>query len=421
MPSTGLSSSAPATDVARADIVVAMRSHNDAGTIGGVARALREGVSRACASSDVRFVLADAGSTDGTRAAARDAIGSAALVDVSDEAGPALGELPYHGDTGRAAALRTILETCTRLNARACAVIDAHVTSIEPAWIERLVVPVLADGFDYVSPYYVRHLHEGAITRSIVYPLVRALYGARLRQPAATEFGCSGRLAAYYLEQDFWENDRAPAGIDLWLTIAAVCGEFRMCEAALGTRVSVARGTPVDLSTTLAQVVGACFADLEHRVDVWQRVRGSVAVPMFGEPPVVASEAAPPDIDGLMGSFRLGYRELREIWTFVLPPRTIVELRRLAEAPAARFRVDDRLWAGIVYDFALGYTLRVMPHDHLLRSLTPLYTGWLASFVLEMQGATPAAIEARVERVCEAFESEKRYLISRWRWPQRFR
>ena len=135
----------------------------------------------------------------------------------------------------------------------------------------------------------------------------------------------------------------------------------------------------------------------------------------------IFSQAPTVNVDGLMESFRLGYRELREIWTWVLPPRSIVELRTLTETAAERFRFDDRLWAGIVYDFAVGYSLRVMPRDHLLRSLTPLYSGWLASFVLQMEGASLQGIEERVERVCLAFESEKRHLISRWRWPERLR
>jgi hypothetical protein len=62
-----------------------------------------------------------------------------------------------------------------------------------------------------------------------------------------------------------------------------------------------------------------------------------------------------------------------------------------------------------------------MPRDHLLRSLTPLYTGWLASFVLQMANASLAEVEERVERVCIGFELEKRHLISRWRWPEPLR
>ena len=424
MASTGLNSSVQETDVAasRADIVVALTSYNDVLTIGAVARALREGLARNFASSSVRFVLADAGSTDGTREAAREVVGPSALVEVEYERGAELGELPYHGHPGHVAALRAILQTAQSFSARACVVIDAGLHTVEPGWIARLIAPVLADGFDYVSPYYIRHVNEGAITKGIVYPMFRALYGVRLRQPAASEFGCSGRLVAHYLEQDFWDAEQATVGIDLWLAVAAASGEFRACEAALGTRVSASRVAPADLSTTLTQVVGALFADLEHRADVWQRVRGSVAIPVFGSPaPAIGPEAPPLNVESLMESFRLGYRALRELWTWVLPPRTIVELRKLTETVPDRFRFDDRLWASIVYDFALGYSLRVMPRDHLLRSLTPLYTGWLASFVLQMRSASLAQIEERVEQVCLGFDSEKRYLIARWRWPERLR
>jgi glucosylglycerate synthase len=422
MASTGSNSSVQEPDAAAgsADVVVALTSYNDAGTVGAVARAVREGLARYYRETSARIVIADAGSTDGTLGAARDAVEPGSLLEVQFDRGAKFGELPYHGQPGRVLALRGILQAARSLGAKACAVVDASIQTVEPSWVQRLLAPVLADGFDYVSPYYPRHVHEGAITKGIVYPLFRTLYGVRMRQPAASEFGCSGRLVAHYLEQEFWEVEHASAGIDLWLSAAAVCGEFRTCEAILGARAAAARG-PADLSTTLAQVVGALLADTENRVDVWQRVRGSVGIPVFGAPPSTIPDAPALNVESLLESFRLGYRELREIWTWVLPPRTIVELRKLTEAAPDRFRFDDRLWASIVYDFALGYGLRVMPRDHLLRSLTPLYAGWLSSFVLELGDATLAQTEDRVERICLGFESEKRYLISRWRWPERLR
>jgi hypothetical protein len=417
MASTGSNSSA--TDdapAAGAEIVVALTSHNDVATIGAAARALRDGLTRSFGSSVARFVLADAGSTDGTRDAVREALGRPAL-EVEFDRGS--GELPYHGEPWRAAALRAILDEARRLHARACVVVDARVHTVEPDWIERLVAPVLTAGFDYVSPFYLRQANEGDLTRGIVYPVFRALYGVRLRQPAAREFGCSGRFLEYGLEQDFWDADQAPVGIDLWLAVAAVCNGLRTCEAALGTRGASAPAAPADLSTTLAQIVGALFADVEQRADVWQRVRGSVAIPVLGVAPAPAPATFEIRVDRLVESLRLGYRELREIWARVLPPRTIVELRRLTELAPDQMRFDDRLWASIVYDFALGWSMRVMAADHLLRSLTPLYSGWLASFLLELANATPAQADERTEQLCLAFELEKRYLISRWRWPQR--
>jgi hypothetical protein len=74
-----------------------------------------------------------------------------------------------------------------------------------------------------------------------------------------------------------------------------------------------------------------------------------------------------------------------------------------------------------VYDFALGYRLRVLARDHLLRSLVPLYLGWLASFILQVRDVRPEDVDQRVEQLGLAFEVQKPYLISRWRWPERFR
>jgi hypothetical protein len=424
MDSTGSNSStvADATPAApaQADVVVALTSYNDERTVANVARAVRDGLSRHFAGTTALIALADAGSTDATRETARASLNGAAILEIDYPRSTGFLELPYHGYPGRAAAVRAVLVAAQKAGAKACAFVDAGLDTVQPEWVDALMTPVLRDGFDYVSPCYRRRVNEGAITKAIVYPLFRALYGARLRQPAAGELGCSGRLVTHYLEHDLWDIEGADAGIDTWLASAAVSGGFRTCEAPLGLRVAPHKA-PVDLATAIAQVVGAMFTDLEHRVEVWQRIRGSADVPRACTAPDTAVEAGSMNIEGLVESFRLGYRELREIWTWVLPPRTIVELRKLTETPVDRFRVDDRLWAGIVYDFAIGHNLRVMPVDHLMRSLAPLYIGWLASFLSQVGAAPAPQVEERLEQVCLAFEAEKRHLISRWRWPERMR
>ena len=37
-----------------------------------------------------------------------------------------------------------------------------------------------------------------------------------------------------------------------------------------------------------------------------------------------------------------------------------------------------------------------------------------------LRDAGPVEVEERTERLCSAFETQKGYLISRWRWPDRF-
>jgi hypothetical protein len=416
MDSTGSNSR---DDRADAPFLVGLSTFNQAGTIGGVVRAIVRGFEAREDGRDAVILIADTGSGDGTVEAAARA-GGDRVVEVPCPRHVPIAEMPYHGQPGRAGALRALLEAFRMRGARAGAVVDASLKAIAPDRVDRLIRPALDGQADYVTPFYSRHPFDGAITNAIVAPVFRALYGVGLRQPASLEFGCSGAFAEDALGQEWWDREGAGSGVDLWLASAAVCGGFRVCEAPLGVRVAAAPEAPADLSTTLAQVVGGLFADLDERVDDWQRARGAGTAALCG--PVPPGESEPPSInlERLVESFRLGYRELRDIWTWVLPPRTLVELRKLASAPLDAFRFDDELWAGIIYDFAFGYCFHVMPRDHLLRSLTPLYAGWMGSFVAQAEGSLEAAL-ARLDQVALAFETQKRHLISRWRWPEKIR
>ena len=104
----------------------------------------------------------------------------------------------------------------------------------------------------------------------------------------------------------------------------------------------------------------------------------------------------------------------------VLSPATLVDLKRMSLQPADTFRFEDVLWARVIYDFALAWRTRIMDRDHLLRALTPLYLGWVASYILSLRDARPEQAQDRIEKLCLAYESQKAYLISRWRWPDRF-
>ena len=99
------------------------------------------------------------------------------------------------GKSGKGSAFRAIFERGQPLGARACAVVDSDLRSITPEWIARLIGPVVHGEADYVTPLYARHKHDGTITNTVAYPLTRALYGFRVRQPIGGEFGFSADLA----------------------------------------------------------------------------------------------------------------------------------------------------------------------------------------------------------------------------------
>jgi hypothetical protein len=120
----------------------------------------------------------------------------------------------------------------------------------------------------------------------------------------------------------------------------------------------------------------------------------------------------------MITSFRQGLRDLEPIWRQMLAPATLAGLLPLAACPLQEFRLPDDLWARLVYDVAVAYHRRVMPREHLLRALTPLYLGRTASFVLETGGLTSAEAEGRIEMLCRAYEDSKSYLLARWPIPE---
>jgi hypothetical protein len=120
----------------------------------------------------------------------------------------------------------------------------------------------------------------------------------------------------------------------------------------------------------------------------------------------------------MLGAFQIAYTNLHEIWSLVLPPNSLLGLKRLAAMPPATFRMLDSLWVRIVYDFILAYRLRTINRGHLLGALTPLYLAWAASHLLLVSSGT--APEKHIEDLAAAFEADKPYLVSRWRWPDRF-
>jgi hypothetical protein len=233
------------------------------------------------------------------------------------------------------------------------------------------------------------------------------------------DFGLSGKLLQRILGQDSARRAGSAHNILAAISSAAACGGFQVCESHLGVRTQ----RPTDwgnLSTLLAEVLGATFVDMEGRAAHWQSIRGSKILPRFGLPEPSPPDGGTVDVRGMIESFQLGTQNLQDVWGLILPPTTLLELKRLSRLPDDQFRIPDHLWVRIVYDFALGHRLRTISRDHLLRSITPLYLGWIASYALEMQTAGPAEVDSRLERLSKAYEDNKSYLVSRWRWPDRF-
>jgi hypothetical protein len=395
------------------EIAIGVPTYNNAGTIAVVAEAVRVAVEKHFHGLSAAIVNADAGSADGTPQMLAQT-GLPAVLAHSEAPLRERAEVPFHGVPGRGEALRTILAIAHRLTARVLVLLEADVTTITDEWPERLARPIREDGADWVAAAYARHRYDGTITRLLLSPLLRALYGRRLHQPLSGQQALSARLIEHLLLHPRW-NWTGRDVTDVWLVGTAIADGFSVWEVPLGPYRVHSATRSQDLPTMVAQSLGAVFTVMDRHEDLWLETRGSEPVPGYGDVPPPLTETIDVDVERMIEAFRLGLRDLTTIWEHIMTSETLGDVLALDVPDSTRFRFPDDLWARVVYDFALGHHYGVVHRDHLLRSLVPLYLGRTAAFIVATRDRGAAATETHVEAVGAAFERQKPYLVERWR------
>jgi glucosylglycerate synthase len=296
--------------------------------------------------------------------------------------------------------------------ATACVLLGAESQSLQPEAIRALAKSALST--DLSVAHYEVGPREGLVNSAILYPVTRALFGTRPRFPLPIDIGLSlrmaNRLAAVAQRYTASSSDDS----FIWPISEAATANFTIAEVSIGHRTLPQPVAP-DLNSLLAQILSSLFADIDAKASFWQRARGTQPSRPI---PQTTPAAETPDTASMLDAFRLAYTNLHEIWSLVLPPNSLLGLKKLSVMHPENFRMPDNLWARIVYDFILAYRLRTINRGHLLGALTPLYLAWVASHLTLI--STGTAPEKHIQDLASAFETDKPYLVSRWRWPDRF-
>lgn len=418
----------------RADIMVGIPSYRNATTIGYVVRAAQAGLVQYFPDLRPVVVNSDAGSPDGTgrvvvETEPPDYVERILLVRPTNRlARVSLTYPEIDGVGGKGAAIRTILEMADALHVQALVLVDSDLRSIVPEWIELLAGPILKGGYDFVAPLYARHKHDGTITNTVAYPLTRALYGHRIRQPIGGDFGLSGDLVRHCLDADDWDADVSRFGIDIWLTTHALTGGFAVSQTRLGAKIHDPKDPGADLGPMFRQVVATLLRLAAATADTWLPIRGSHEVPAYGFERIVDPPPLEVDVVRLLSEFHSGSLTAAGTWREMLAPATadsVLELAGEAGGLADRARRDpaetvsafhfpDDCWTRAIFDLVIAAGRREPPLERMAAALVPIYFGRVASFVLENRGLTTEQAEERVERAAREFELLKPYLVEGW-------
>ena len=405
--------------IGSADLMVGIPSFSNAETIGYVVRAATAGMVQYFPDLKPVLVNSDGGSPDDTP---RVAVSTESpdyiekIILVSPRHRLRRISVTYQGTSGKGTAVRALLEIARELNVKAMVMVDSDLRSIVPEWVELLVGPILKGGYDFVTPLYARYKWDGTITNHIAYPLTRALYGRRIRQPIGGDFGVSGDLVQRYLELPNFDEAAARFGIDIWMTHSAINEGFAVCQARLGAKIHDAKDPASDLGPMFRQVVGTLFRLAGHYEDRWLRVRGSHPIPEYGFERVVAPDAIEVSQAKLIDAFETARVAMRDAWAEMLAPEQLERLETLEIGErSSDFLFPAELWIRCLYDSLIAFQREGADRERILASLTPIYFGRTAGFISETLEMSTEQAERVIGGQARQFEELKPYLVDRWR------
>jgi len=392
--------------IKEAEVIVAIPSYNEADSIAYPTRIASEGLVEYFPDKKSVIINVDNGSPDGTKDVF---LTTPTLV-------PKIYISTPKGVKGKGSNLRNLFEAVVELHAEAAVVIDADLKSITPHWIQYLAEPLFT-GFNYVSPIYVRHKYDGSITNHIAYPLLRTLYGPRVRQPIGGDFGFSRSLAQAFLLERTWNESIANFGIDIWMTTVAIARRFKVCQTFLGSPKSHrAKDPAAHLGPMFTQVIMTIFDLMVEFEYLWKDIKESWPSSIFGfglgvreDPPTVDV-----DTDALYSSYISGFDKYEEVWKKIIPKAELDAVRDTRKIAKGHFYYPSDLWARILFNFAIAYRNKDIAHEFIIESLIPFYHSRILSFVNKTIDMDIKECEEYFESVVRVFEAEKSYLIKRW-------
>jgi glycosyltransferase involved in cell wall biosynthesis len=349
--------------VEQAEIIVGIPSYNEADSIAYPTTMADRGLLEHFPDKKSVIINVDNNSPDGTRDAFMNTPTEIPKIYISTPP----------GTRGKGNNFKNLFEAATELQAKAVVVVDADLKSITPQWIQYLGEPLFA-GFNYVTPIYVRHKYDGSITNHIAYPMLRTLFGLRVRQPIGGDFGFSGRMARAFLSEKLWNESIANFGIDIWMTTIAIARRFRVCQSFLGSPKTHRTKDPAkDLGPMFKQVIMTFFdlmIDFEY---FWKDTSKSLPSSIFGfglgvdekPPPVNVNTAA------LYRSYISGFDRYMEIWKKIIPRTELTELTKTKKIPKEQFYYHSDLWARVLFNFAIAYRNNEIPRDQIIEAMIP--------------------------------------------------
>lgn len=382
--------------VKEAKIVVGLASYNEADSIDFPTQQASLGLKQYYGEQSAAIVNCDNHSLDGTEQV---------FLDTRTEV-PKIYITTPPDTPGKGYNFENMFRKVLELDAEVLVCLDADLTSVTPEWVKYFADPVL-DGFDFVNPIYSRHKYDGTITNSICYPLVYGLFCRNIRQPIGGDFAMSRRFAEHLVQQP-WHLTTEEYGVDIFMTMNAVLGDFKICETGLGAKRH--KPSAPKLGPMFVQVVSTAFLTVLRHYETWKRATRIEQPPLYGLRRMDAPQDLTIDRAAIEKQARDGFVEHQALLEQVLSAEVYYELNKMFST--GPLDITPEQWITCVYDMIAAFR-DAENRTQLVESLKGLYFGRALSFMNKTWDWDNDKAEADIIEQARLFHSLRGYLIEK--------
>ncbi len=297
---------------------------------------------------------------------------------------------------------RKVLE----LDAEVLVCLDADLLSVTPEWVKYFTDPIIA-GYDMVNPIYSRHKYDGTITNSICYPLVYGLFCRNVRQPIGGDFAISRRFAEHLIQQP-WHRTTEEYGIDIFMTMNAILGDFNICETGLGAKVH--KPSAPKLGPMFIQVVSTAFLTVIRHYEKWKDLDIIDQPALYGMRHLDPPQDLNVDRSAIEKQARDSFSASQALLEKELSPMLYKELSAMYDGGTIDIAAEQ--WVTAVFDMIAAFR-DANDKTALVESLKGLYFGRALSFMNKTWEMSSEEAEAEILAGAQLFHAQRGYLIKK--------
>ena len=385
-------------NITAADIVIGIPSLNEGDNIAFVTEQIDKGLQRFFPQYKSVIINVDNFSSDDTRKVFLSSVTSAPKMYLSTP----------EGVKGKGNNFYNLFHKAVELGALGVAVFDADLRSIRPFWVREMLNPILKKNFDFCTPRYARNEYDGSITNHICYPLIRGLLGIDLRQPIGGDFALSPRLVEHCLQQE-WHTSTRQYGIDIFLTLNAILGDFAIAQVGLGTKIH--KPSTPKLGPMFSQVVATLFLLLHAHREKWLQKQHPQDTIHFGKINLNAAQTLEVDYKKIKAKALSDFKKRQTVLSEILPKQNFAQIAAMYHDQ--KIRLSTQLWCESVFDalFAFGES---KSHTEIVEALKPLYFGRFIYFFRETLEKSTGECEHEIQNQARYFWQHRSYFLQKY-------